>query len=830
MGTEVACFHCGTAAASDRRYDVVLDGQKRPMCCAGCAAVAQIIAGSGLGAFYALRSALPQRAPDVAEEPAELRSYDLPEVQRPFVRARGAFRQATLLVDNLTCGACIWLIERALERLPGVREAAVNLAARRLQVEWDAERIQLSRILGTLAALGYPTRGFDSTASETAVRSERRAIVWRLFVAAFSMMQVMMYLLPVYVAEGDMAADAQQLMRWASFVLTVPVVLWSAQPFFQAAWRDALARRIGMDAPVSLGIAAAFAASAWSTLTAGGEVYFDSITMFVFLLLGARYLEAEARARAGRSQQQLVKRMPAVADRLVPGAASGATERVAVSQLARGDRILVLPGATIPADGTVAAGRGAADESLLTGEARPVAKAAGDVVIGGSINLRSPLTVAVTEVGPDTMLAGIIRLMDRAQAARPRIAQLADRVAQWFVLALVLIAFATAAIWYVLEPARALWVMIAVLVVSCPCALSLATPAALTAATDALHRAGMLIVRGHALETLCAVTHVVFDKTGTLTEGRMSLVELIPLGRHTRAQCLALAATLERGSEHAIARALMTAAAPVAEHLAPEALVHHGGRGIESCVNGVVTRLGSPEFVAELTGQPLPAALAQISVRMTPVLLGDARGYLALFGFADALRQGSASLVRALQARGLTVCLLSGDRNETVAHVARELGIEHAVGAAGPDAKLAHVCQLQAGGACVAMVGDGINDAPVLARAQVSIAMGGGTDLAQASADMVLIGDDLARLPMCFEVAGRTLCIIRQNLVWALVYNAVAIPVAAAGWITPLLAGAGMAASSLLVVLNALRLQSPATGSGPSSAVIVAPPPAPKPA
>jgi Cu2+-exporting ATPase len=665
--------------------------------------------------------------------------------------------------------------------------------------------VHLSRTLGSLAALGYPSRGFDATAAEATQAGERRAILWRLFVAAFAMMQVMMYLLPVYIADGDMTGDAEQLMRWASFLLTVPVMLWSAGPFFASAWRDARARRVGMDAPVSLGIGAAFAASAWATVSGSGDVYFDSITMFVFLLLGARYLEAQARARASESRERLVRHMPAVADRLVPGAA-GVTERVAVARLALGDRVCVAPGSTIPADGTVIEGRSAADQSLLTGESRPVAKGAGDAVIGGSINLASPLTIAVTRVGAESVLAGIIRLMDRAQASRPRIAQLADRVAQWFVLALLAIAAATGGLWYALEPERALWVTIAVLVVSCPCALSLATPAALAAATGALHRAGLLIVRGHALETLSKVTHVVFDKTGTLTMGRMSLVELHPLGTYSRDDCLALAARLERDSEHAIAGALR-AAAPMRATSEAEALANHPGRGIEARVGGERVRLGSPAFVAELAQSPLPDALGQIARHLTPVLLGDEHGYRALLGFADDLRPGAAALVRELQARGLTVCLLSGDRRSTVDAIACRLGVDHAIGEASPEAKLAHVRALQADGACVAMIGDGINDAPVLGCAQVSIAMGGGTDLAQASADMVLVADDLRRLPAGFAVARRTLGVIRQNLLWALAYNLVAIPLAALGWITPLIAGGGMAASSLLVVLNALRLQ-----------------------
>ena len=783
------------------------------MCCSGCAAVAHTIAGSGLAAYYAKRSELPQREAAATDTPPDLAVYDLAEVQRPFVREAGAgIRQATLLVDGITCGACAWLIERGLQRCGGVRGVAVNLSARRVQVEWDDARTRLSAIMGVIGGLGYRTQGFDPAAGETAAARERRAMIWRLFVAGFAMMQVMMYAVPAYIAGGELGRDAEQLMRWASFTLTLPVILWSAGPFFRNAWRELRARRAGMDVPVALGIGIAFAASTWATAGGRGEVYFDSVTMFVFLLLGARYLEVLARARAAESQQRLVRHMPAVADRLVAGAAAGVTERVAAARLVAGDRVLVAPGATVPADGKVTAGQSAADESLLTGEAKPVTKHAGDAVTGGTVNLSGPLTVEVTRVGPESVLAGIVRLMDRAQSGKPRIAQLADRVAQWFVAALVAVAFAAAIAWYWIDPQRALWVMVAVLVVSCPCALSLATPAALAAATGALHRMGILVTRGHALETLSHVTHVVLDKTGTLTFGRLALIGVIPLGTASPAIVLALATALERGSEHPIARALM--AEPAGAPPVPvEDVVNLPGQGIEARANGRRVRFGSPAFASGVNGQPLPIELQFAAAEVTVAVLADEQGYLALFTFGDRVRPGARQLVRELEAGGRTVCLLSGDRHATVVHFARELGIRTAAGEATPDTKLAFVRELQQRGAVVAMVGDGVNDAPVLAQAQVSIAMGGGTDLAHASADMVLMADDLYRLSEAFGIAGRAMRIIRQNLAWAAAYNALAIPLAVAGWITPLLAGIGMAASSLAVVGNALRLQGAGAGS-----------------
>ena len=806
-----SCFHCGEPVPAGAHHEVVIDGAARPMCCAGCAAVAHAIADSGLTAYYRSRDALPQREFAASEAPRDLSVYDLPEVQKPFVRVGpDGVRQATLLVEGITCGACAWLIERRLLSLEGVRSAAVNLSARRVQVEWDDARTRLSAILQAITALGYRAGGFDAPTGASAAARERRAMLWRLFVAGLAMMQVMMYAVPVYMSDADMSRDVEQLMRWASFVLTVPVVLWSAGPFFSSAWRELSALRLGMDVPVALGISIGFAASAWATLTGRGEVYFDSVTMFVFLLLGARYLEAAARARAAETQQRLVQHTPAVAERILPGPGAAKTERVAAARLEPGDRVQVAPGAIIPADGRVVDGASAADESLLTGESRPVAKRAGDTVAGGSVNVASPLTVEVTRVGPDSVLAGIVRLMDRAQAGRPRISEIADRVAQWFVAALIPVALAAALAWLWVDPPRALWVLVAVLVVSCPCALSLATPAAFAAATGALHRRGILVTQGHALETLARATHVVFDKTGTLTWGRLSLVGVVLLGGASRERCLALAAALERGSEHPIARALAAAAADMPGATA-EDIRNHPGRGVEARIGGRRVRLGNPAFAAELANRALPEELVFAADDVTVVVLADEEsGYLALLTFADAPRPGASRLVQELTAAGKTVCLLSGDRQRTVADVAQRTGVGIAVGDADPEAKLAFVRALQARGAVVAMVGDGVNDAPVLAQAQVSVAMGGGTDLAHTSADMVLLADDIGRLAAAFTTAREALRIIRQNLAWAGAYNAVAIPLAAAGWVTPLIAGVGMAVSSLAVVANALRARSPA--------------------
>jgi P-type Cu2+ transporter len=807
------CYHCGLPIPSGADFPVEIEGVPRAMCCAGCQAVAQAIVANRLTDYYRHRDALPESPREaLPPELQELGLFDHPEVQKNFVRPVGEHeREAALILEGITCAACVWLNEAHIARQPGVTAVDINYATRRARVRWDERQIRLSRILEAIAAIGYRAHPYDVMRSEQLAQKERRAALWRLFVAGFGMMQVMMYAIPVYMAgEGEMTADIEQLMRWASFVLTLPVVLYSAAPFFVSAWRDLKLGRVGMDVPVALGVGAAFAASTWATLTAAGEVYFDSVTMFVFFLLSGRYLEMMARQKAVRGIEELARAIPAFCTRL-PRYPAMDVERIPVAEVGVGDTVLVKPGETIPVDGTVLSGESSADESLLTGESRPVAKVAGDAVVGGSVNVASPLVLRVDRIGEGTRLATIQRLMERAAAEKPRMVEMADRIAARFVVTLLLLAAVTAIVWWNIDSARALWVFVAVLVVSCPCALSLATPAALTVATGAMTRHGVLVTRGHAIETLARATHIVFDKTGTLTEGRPRVTAALALGQVELAEAWALAAALEAASEHPIGRALRDGAAGgVTAERAPVVteLVARTGRGVAGRCDGRGLRIGTPAYVAELHGVPEPDEAARWAAEgATVVALGDAAGWIALFRLEDTPRPGAAGAVAALRAQGLEVSMLSGDSPGAVARMAAGLGIGDARGAMTPEDKHAAIKALQDGRAVVAMVGDGVNDAPVLAQAHVSIAMGSGTELARSQADVVLLSDDPIHLAEGVTVARRTLRMIRQNLAWAFVYNVSAIPLAMAGWITPWMAGIGMSASSLLVVMNALRLQ-----------------------
>ncbi len=809
-----SCYHCGLPIPAGLDMSVEIGGQRREMCCAGCQAVAQAIVANGLADYYRHRDALPESPREALPQiVADFALFDHPDVQKNFVRrAEGSAgeheQEAALILEGITCAACVWLNESHVRRQPGVTSIDINYTTRRARVRWDERVTKLSAILEAIAAIGYRAHPYDVGRSEELAQKERKAALWRLFVAGFGMMQVMMYAVPVYLADGDMTPDIEQLMRWASLILTVPVIGYSAAPFFVSAWRDLKLHRVGMDVPVALGVGAAFAASVWATLIAAGEVYFDSVTMFVFFLLSGRYLEMMARQKAARSVETLARAIPAFATRLPSWPAASidaAGERVAVAELRAGDTVQIRPGETVPADGCVLDGESAADESLLTGESRPVPKRAGDALIGGSTNTASPLVMRVERVGEATRVAAIQRLMERAAAEKPHLVEMADRVAGRFIVALLLLAVATALAWWWIDASRALWIFVAVLVVSCPCALSLATPAALTVATGALAARGVLVTRGHAIEALARADRFIFDKTGTLTVGHMTLVEVIPV-RGDAALALALAAALERGSEHPIARALAAGGADAGIEVS--ALRATTGAGVEGMIDGRAWRLGCPEFVAAMHGLAAPLEVqAIVGAGDTVIALGNAEGWQAFFRLSDSLRPEAVAMSAALTAAGIKLSIFSGDAPAAALRVGAALGIADVRGGLSPEDKHAALKALQDAGETVAMVGDGVNDAPVLAQAQVSIAMGGGADLARANADVVLLGNDLQALPQGLALARRTLRIVRQNLVWAFAYNFLAIPLAMAGWVTPWMAGIGMSASSLLVVLNALRLQ-----------------------
>ena len=793
-----ACYHCGLPVPDEVDLIVDIEGEPRPMCCMGCQAVATAIVENGLEQYYHHRTE-KARAPEdlVPEALRDLQVYDNETLQRSFVHVRDDdVREAALMLEGIVCAACVWLSERHVGALDGVLAFHVNYSTHRAQVTWDNSRIRLSDILKAITEIGYHAHPFDPSRQEALQKKERNRALRRIGIAGVGTMQVMMMAVALYLGEYQgMDEGIRNLLRWASMIVTIPVIGYAGQAFFQSAWRDLRQRRLGMDVPVSLAIGLAFLASAWATWSGTGHVYFDSVTMFIFFLLIGRTLEMTARHKAGQVAEELVKLMPATAHRLT----ADGVESVAVAELAVGDRLVVKPGEVIPADGVIVEGRSSINEALLTGESLPRLKQVGEQVIGGTINSESPLTIEVDRIGQDTVLAGISRLLERAHAEKPRVAELANRVAGWFVAGLLLVAAAVFAYWYLHRPEDALWITLSVLVITCPCALSLATPVALTAATGSLTARGVLTTRGHALETLARATDMIFDKTGTLTHGRLRVTGVTRLADLDEAWLRRLAAGLEGFSEHPVAEALK---AGVEVPLVLEVVEAETGRGVTGRFDGEFYRLGSLDHL-----RAWHPGLEPVEAEGSTIYLGSRERPLAAFHLADEPRREAASVVRALAAQGVTVHLLSGDNREAVAAIAGRLGIEQWAAEQLPQDKLDYLRRLQSQGRVVAMVGDGVNDAPVLAGAQVSIAMGKGAQLAQASADMVLLGDDLTVLPFSVEMARRTLKIIRQNIGWAIGYNLTALPLAAAGYIQPWMAAIGMSGSSLFVVLNALRLK-----------------------
>ena len=735
------------------------------------------------------------------DEPEEWASFS-----RPFAGKAGCL-QSSLVVGGMWCTACALTVEQALCASPGVVQAEVSAASGRASVVWlpgvskPSDWMQLTHRLGYSALPANDTRALERR------RSERRKALWRWLVAGLCMMQVMMYAYPAYTAlPGDLSAEMEQLLRWASWVLTLPVMLFSCGPFFSSALRDLVRGRVGMDLPVALGVAITFAVSTAGTFDPQGafgrEVYFDSLTMFVFFLLTGRWLELRLRDRTAGALEAAMNRLPDAVQRQLP---DGRFETVALRRLRAGDIVRTLPGQAFAGDGVLVLGQTLVDQSLLTGESQPLARGVGDSVVAGSHNLSAAVCCRIESAGDQTRFAQIVALMQSAATSKPRLARLADRLAKPFLLVVLLAAAGACVFWWQRDPAHALMVAVAVLVVTCPCALSLATPAAMLASAGSLAHAGVLVRRLQALETLASVDSVVFDKTGTLTSDVLVLRDVRVRPGITTDQALARAGALAQHSLHPVARALVQAgqAAGAASPWTASGVTELAGRGLEGQLapgDGsrppARTRLGSAAFCAvERSGS---------GVRET--CLSDETGWVASFELEQALRADAGRTVQALQRDGIAVHLLSGDERQAAAQVAGHLGIKHMRSGCTPHDKLAYLVQQRAQGHRIAMVGDGLNDAPVLAAADVSFAFGQALPLLQSQADFVVPGGQLALVAQTLQLARRTMRVVRQNLGWALAYNLACIPLAVVGWLPAWAAGLGMASSSLLVVLNALRL------------------------
>ncbi|AZQ10595.1 heavy metal translocating P-type ATPase [Shewanella khirikhana] len=785
------CFHCNEPVLTGNQFITRIDGKDEIMCCPGCQAVSQAIVDAGLLSYYTYRTEPGSRQTALVPESLNHYSaYDLPEVQQDFVHGRDGLDEVTLSIDGITCAACAWLIEHKLQHVEGVERIQVNSTTQRAFIRWQPGKIKLSELLSAIGSIGYSAAPFQLDDQEVVAKRNTRRFLLRLGLAGFATMQVMMFALALYAGYfTDLETEFRDYFRWVSMIFAAPVVFYSAQPFYFSAIRAILSGKLNMDVSVSIAICGAYIASCVATINGTGEVYFESVSMFTFFLLLGRYFEQNARQKASVSSSNLHKLVPLTASLVT----DSGVEEIPAKKLAVGDVILVSPGDVIAADGAVVDGLSGVNESMLTGEQLPIAKGIGAEVYAGTINLEQPLKVKVTATGQDQLVAEIIRLQEMASNAKPAIALTADKLARYFSATILTIAAITYVVWRQFAPEDAFWVTLSVLVATCPCALALATPTAVTCATGLFTRLGIISRNGSVFEKLPRLNQVVFDKTGTLTCGHFSLGEVKLFSEMDKDQALAIASALEKGSLHPIAKLFsqfptkFSAAEPATQV----------GFGVSGLIDGSRYYIGSGEYLevavaSKLTGQW--------------VYLGNDTGLIAAFEIQDKLRDDARHTLDTLRASGLGVSIASGDTSLHLSNVANTLGVNDVHGGLKPADKLAFIEKHRSEGKVVAMFGDGINDAPVLAGADLSVAMGSGSAVAKNSADLILLGDHLSRFIDAVTIARSTNRIIRQNLAWALGYNVFILPLAVTGHVVPYIAAIGMSASSLIVVGNSLRL------------------------
>jgi Cu2+-exporting ATPase len=767
-----ACLHCG---------DLVTEGVQ--FCCRGCAGAFELIKSLGLGRYYERRAqagitqgAQPEEAPVAADPSAWV-------ISDPDGTCR-----LSLMIDGLQCGACVWLIEQSLQREPGVELARVSLSTRRLTLAWRKDAADPIKLIDRIQRLGYRLVPFDPCLLQSADDAESKALLRAMAVAGFAAGNIMLLSVSVWAGHADgMAAGTRDLFHWISALIAVPVVGYAGQPFFRSAWQAIRNRRTNMDVPISLAIMLAPAISLIETFRGGEHAYFDSAVTLLFFLLIGRYLDRRVRARARLAVEQL-SALNATAATVLDD--DGRTRDLPPTSVQAGMRVLVSAGGRVPVDGVIESGASDLDLSILTGESAAVARKAGDEVFAGAVNLTAPLRIVTRQSGSRTLLADIIGLMEAAEARRGRYVRIADRVARYYSPVVHSVALLTFLSWTVLgglgwQPA--LLIAVAVLIITCPCALALAVPVVQVAASQRLMRAGILLKAGDALERLREVDRVVFDKTGTLTTGELRLAP------DTDPEALAMASAIAAGSRHPLARAIRRAA----PHVAPKDGVREiAGSGLEFTDAGGTWRLGSHAFV----GQPDDGSEAQ------SLWLASPNRPPVRFQFSDDIRPDAAAAIQRLRTKGCAIEICSGDRPAAVGAIAAKLGIASWRGGMRPADKVAHLEQLRGVGKRVLMVGDGLNDAPALAAAHVSMAPATGTDVTQSAADIVFQGASLAAIPDALALARTADRLMRQNLSLALFYNLAAVPLAVLGYVTPLIAALAMSSSSILVIANALRL------------------------
>lgn len=789
MTDSVSCYHCGLPAVDGDKYNVSVLGQERQMCCPGCQAVAQAIVENGLDDYYRFRTEPGVKADDNIQDTLEqLSIFDEQSIQQDFVVHQGDISEIQLSLSGISCAACGWLIEKQLSKVSGIKQVSVNVTANRALVSWYSDALSLSQIMASIERIGYHPSPFQQEQHEALFQQSHKAQLKRIGLAGLMTMQVMMLAIGVYFdLFGDLERETSSFFNWISLVLSTPVVFYSGAGFYQSAFKALRAKSVNMDVPVSIALLATYFSGVWATVFEQGQVYFESVCMFIFLLLVSRFIEHQARHKAAQISANMLQYIPLTANLMV----ENEIQPTLAKSLQLDDVILVKAGETVPIDGTVLSGHAQVDESLLTGEFYPVNKTVGDAAYGGTINKSGTLTLKVTSQFKYALVNQIARLQEQAMANKPRIAAMADQFSQYFVVAVLFFASGSFIYWWLQGDPDAFWIAISVLIATCPCALGLATPSALSFAMANLNKQGVLLKRSDVLEQLTQVDHVVLDKTGTLTEGEVSLAAIHNISSFDDETLLMYAHSVEQYSEHPIAKAFE--AYPVVPDV--KAFSFTLGEGVSAIVNHQQVEISA----AHSHERPNDPALKTSSVLM------HIDGELVCgFELSDTLRPDVPDMLLRMSRKDIT--LLSGDNQKNVSQIASDIGISNWLAQQTPQDKLAYVQKLQANEHSVLMIGDGINDAPVLAQADVAVTLGAGADLAKSSADIILLKNALGKLPDVFIVAKRCKQKIRQNMAWALGYNVLVLPLAVSGALTPWMAVIGMSLSSIIVVVNSVRL------------------------
>lgn len=787
------CFHCGLDNPK-KPLTLIVDGQTKSFCCFGCQNAAQTIFDSGLGEYYRFHQPDQQPADTMLSDRQRqvFQSYDRDEYQKTFVEYGGNDeRSAILIIDGISCSACTWLIEKRMQQLPGMLQASVNAGTHRLVMTWDNKTLKLSQIMAALFLIGYKASPFVAEEEERLRMKTQRQYIFRLGVAGIGMMQAMMNTVALY--SGDINSTHEQWLWWTSLFLTLPVILISASPFFKSAWFSIKARQLNMDVSVSLAILSAFIASVYATITGSGEVFYESVNMFTFFLVLSRFLEFRARSFAHIQGNKLVGTLPQTCQKIV----DNKTSEVMINSLEMGDVIRLQVGDICPVDGQVVSGTTEFDESSFTGEFKGIKKTVGDSVLAGTTNHKQPIQVRVLKSGAENSYHLLNNLIERSNSEKPKLAELADRGSRQFIWSTLIISFLIGIAWLLIDADRAFWVVISVLVVTCPCALSLATPTAFAQATANLKKRGFIITRGYVLDRLASLNAIAFDKTGTLTEGQFSVESITQLSNKTYSdnQLLQICRALEAGNKHPIASAFISYGGLDATDITD--CQTRIGLGVEGRYLGQHWRLGSADYTGTKPSDIEFGTLVYLSADDTPI---------AKIHLTDRVRSSASVMLKALKNEAITTHVLTGDSNLKPEQELRELGLSGQYQAGRkPEDKVSWLERQE--DERIAVVGDGANDAPLLARAYLSIAMLEATDLTKTQADVLLVTNNLQVINEAIAVAKRTQRIIRQNLFWALAYNGIALPVAGFGLVSPWQAAIGMSVSSLIVVGNAFRLR-----------------------